>query len=132
MSPRNALAAKRYIIHGGMQPTIEPSGHPDSAAPATKRRLPATTLPDYRESRRGWGLLSALLHVLVIALLLTPIATHTGDVTEKPQGAGGLGPAGGGGGGRRGTGDAPQVRSVRVEPVPAQTPQAVTPPPTPP
>lgn len=131
MSPRNALAAQRYIIPGGMKPTIEPSGHPDGAAPATKRRLPATMLPEYRESRRGWGVLSALLHLLVIALLVTPFATHTGNVTEKPQGAGGPGPAGGGGGGRRGTGGAEHVRYVKIQPAAVVAQKPVTPPPVP-
>lgn len=129
MSPRNALAATRYTSIGGMQPTTEHSGTP--ALRATTRRLPATTLPEFRESRRGWGLLSMLLHVLVIALLIVPVATHTGDVIERPQGAGGPGPAGGGGGGRRGTGGVERVHYVRVQPV-QPAPRAVTPPPIPP
>jgi hypothetical protein len=79
-------------------------------------------MPVAREDRRGWGLLSLLLHILVIVLLLMPVATHTGDVQEKPQGAGGPGPAGGGGGGHRGTGGIQEhVRYIRV----AQTPPPV-------
>lgn len=85
-------------------------------------------LPEQRESRRGWGVLSALLHVLVIALLITPAAIHTGNVIERPQGAGGAGPAGGGGGGRRGTGGVQQVHYIRVQPVNVAA-QTVTPPP---
>jgi len=115
---------------------MQTSGDPNRAsAPAFARRrsLPATGLPVRRDDRRGWGFLSALLHVLVIALLITPIATHEGLVTERPQGAGGPGPAGGGGGGKRGTGGVQeQVRYVRVAPppAPALTPQiAVVPPP---
>jgi len=75
-------------------------------------------------------LLSALLHALLIALLITPLATHEGVVIERPQGAGGAGPAGGGGGGRRGTGGVQErVRYVQVAP-PAPKPQAsIVPPP---
>ena len=68
------------------------------------RVLPATRLPELRESRRGSGLVSLLLHVLIILLLVVPFASHTADVVERPQGAGGPSPAGGGGGGHRGTG----------------------------
>ena len=112
-----------------MQSTTEQHG--TSTVRANRRRLPATTLPEHRESRRGWGLLSFLLHVLVIALLVAPVATHTGNVIERPQGAGGPGPAGGGGGGRRGTGGVERVHYVRVEPVRVAV-QSVTPPPVPP
>jgi protein TonB len=125
MSPRNALAAKRHTNFGGMQRTAD---QPRTAtAQPGKRRLPATTLPERRESRRGWGLLSMLLHVLVIALLVAPAALHTGNVIERAQGAGGRGPAGGGGGGRQGTGGTPQVHYVRVEAA-QPTPPAVLPP----
>lgn len=126
MSHRNALAAKGHITTGAMQRTAEHIEIP--TARPIKRRLPATMLPERRERRRGWGLLSALLHVLVIALLISPAALHTGDVVERPQGAGGPGPAGGGGGGRRGTGGVEQVHYIRVEPVRVAV-QPVTPPP---
>jgi len=98
--------------------------------PARQRSLPAVGLPVRREDRRGWGLLSALLHALLIALLITPLATHEGIVIERPQGAGGPGPAGGGGGGKRGTGGVQEhIRYVQVAP-PAPKPQAaVVPPP---
>jgi hypothetical protein len=89
-------------------------------------------LPVQREDRRGWGLFSALLHALIIALLMAPVALHTGDVIERPQGAGGPGPAGGGGGGKRGTGGIlERVKFVAVVP-PQPEPvvkQVVTPPP---
>jgi periplasmic protein TonB len=129
MTPRHALAVKRHTNPGGMQRTTEQVD--ESTAQPTRRRLPAATLPEYRESRRGWGLLSALLHVLLIALLIMPMATHTGDVVERPQGAGGPGPAGGGGGGRRGTGGVEHVQYVKVEAAPVAT-RPVTPPPVPP
>src|SRR5262249_11321592 len=89
------------------------------------RHLPATGMPVSREDRRGWGLLSLALHILVIILLLTDFTRlPPGVVVERPQGAGGPGPAGGGGGGHRGTGGIQErVRYIRV----AQTP----PPPTP-
>jgi len=87
-------------------------------------------MPVARENRRGWGLLSALVHVLIILLLITPVAGHTGDVTERPQGAGGAGPAGGGGGGRRGTGGVRErVKYVQVAAAAAPTPVPVVPPP---
>ena len=134
MTPRSALAAKRRIRPGDMEPKIEQPGN-STPRVARKRRLPATTLPEYRESRRGWGLLSTLLHALVIALLIAPAAIHTGDVIERMQGAGGPGPAGGGGGGRRGTGGVERVHYVRVEQAPAAqqavTPAPVVPPPKP-
>jgi periplasmic protein TonB len=105
------------------QSTMNPSAEPNrSAAPRARRhrRLPATGLPVIGEDRRGWGLLSTLLHVLLILLLVTPLATHEGVVIERPQGAGGLGPAGGGGGGRRGTGgEREAVNYVKVAPAPA-------------
>jgi protein TonB len=108
-------------------PDLNRSSPPRSAR---SRPLPAVGLPVRRENRRGWGLLSALLHALLVALLITPLATHEGLVIERPQGAGGPGPAGGGGGGHRGTGGNPeQVHYVKVAP-PAPKPQAaVVPPP---
>ncbi len=110
-----------------MNSPAEPQ-HPNGRAAVSRRPLPATGLPAAREDRRGWGVLSALVHVLVIALLIVPIATHTGDVTERPQGAGGVGPAGGGGGGHRGTGGIQErVTYVRVTPVPAATPPVAPP-----
>lgn len=101
---------------------------------ARPRHLPATGMPAAREDRRGWGLLSFLLHALIIVLLLTDFSRlHTGNVIEKPQGAGGPGPAGGGGGGHRGTGGIQEhVRYVKVVQAPPPTPTekpVVTPPP---
>jgi protein TonB len=117
------------------QPKVAPVTSSPSARP---RSLPATGLPVERQDRRGWGLFSALVHALIIALLLSPAALHTGDVIERPQGAGGPGPAGGGGGGKRGTGGIQEkVKYVAVapqpEPVvkPAVTPPPVVVPPTP-
>ncbi|MDB4876348.1 MAG: hypothetical protein JWM41_2794 [Gemmatimonadetes bacterium] len=113
-----------------MNPPNEPNR---SSAPAAARRrpLPATGLPVAREDRRGWWLLSLLLHVLLLVLLITPLATHEGIVIEKAQGAGGLGPAGGGGGGNRGTGGVREkVAYVQVAPPPkpAVQPPVVPPP----
>lgn len=71
-----------------------------------------------------------LLHVLVIALLVSPAAIHTGNVIERPQGAGGAGPAGGGGGGRLGTGGIQRVHYVRVQSAPVAT-RPMLPPPVP-
>ena len=126
---RGALAVRQ---RSSMQTSVDPN-RASAPAFARQRSLPATGLPARRDDRRGWGLLSALLHVLVVALLITPVATHEGLVTERPQGAGGPGPAGGGGGGKRGTGGVKeQIHYVRVAPPPAPvpTPQvAVVPPP---
>lgn len=82
-------------------------------------------MPVVRDDRRGWSLLSLMLHVLLIVLLTADLATHEGMVIERPQGAGGLGPAGGGGGGKRGTGGVKErVAYVQVTP---PTPRAVQP-----
>jgi len=98
-----------------------------------RRSLPATGMPVAKDSRRAGGLVSLLLHILLVLLLVMPVATHTGNVIEREQGAGGPGPAGGGGGGRRGTGgDQERVHYVVTAPPPAATPVAqpvVTPPP---
>jgi protein TonB len=65
-------------------------------------------------------LLSLAFHVLLIALLVTPLAVRNA-IVERDQGAGGLGPAGGGGGGHRGTGGSTsdateQLRYVQLAP----------------
>jgi periplasmic protein TonB len=111
-----------------MNPPVEPNRFP--ARPARARRIPATGLPVAREDRRGWGILSLLLHVLLIILLTTDAALHTGAVTEIPQGAGGVGPVGGGGGGKRGTGGVQEhVDYVKIAPPVVATPVvAVVPP----
>jgi protein TonB len=94
--------------------------------------LPATGLPVSRESRRASGVVSALIHILIVFLIAAPVASHTGLVIERPQGAGGPGPAGGGGGGRRGTGGVQErVQYIQVTPAAPPVAQAVIPPPTP-
>jgi periplasmic protein TonB len=126
---RGALAVRQ---RPSMQTSVDPNRAPERRV-ARRRTLPATGLPVRRDDRRGWGVVSALLHLLAVALLITPVATHEGLVTERPQGAGGPGPAGGGGGGKRGTGGVQErVRYVRVAPPPAPVPVpqiAVVPPP---
>jgi periplasmic protein TonB len=113
-----------------MTQPISQRADPISAPTATHRRLPATGLPESGEDRRGWGLLSLALHILVILLLVSDFTTHTGDVKERPQGAGGPGPAGGGGGGHRGTGGIQErVRYVRVAEAPPPVPTPVVKPP---
>ncbi|HEX4681126.1 MAG TPA: hypothetical protein VH277_00385, partial [Gemmatimonadaceae bacterium] len=100
------------------------------------RRLPATGMPVNGEGRRTSSLVSLLIHILIILLIAMPIATHTGDVKEMLQGAGGPGPAGGGGGGHNGSGgqrEHVQYVAVRPPPAPAPKPAVVIPPPvTPP
>src|SRR5262245_45365495 len=108
------------------------------------RALPALRLPAWREKRRASALASVLLHALILALVLyAPEESHEALVIERPQGAGGPGPAGGGGGGRRGTGGVTQrIHFIRVAPQPAQpatvpppvvvpTPKPIVPPPEP-
>jgi protein TonB len=96
---------------------------PAQPARPRERHLPAAMLPERFEDRRGWGLVSAAIHALIIILLVFPFATHTGIVIERPQGAGGPGPAGGGGGGHRGTGGQDRVHYIKVAPPPEPTPQ---------
>jgi periplasmic protein TonB len=114
------------------EPSMTQPSDPDRStgrAVSRRRSLPATGLPAKREDRRGWGLVSLLLHALLVALLITPLANHEGIVIERPQGAGGAGPAGGGGGGTRGTGGAREkVNYVQVTPPPAPQQVAVIPP----
>src|SRR5262245_31921806 len=127
MSPGALAAHRRSRMPESAQPKVAPVTSSPSARP---RSLPATGLPVERQDRRGWGLFSALLHALIIALLMSPAALHTGDVIERPQGAGGPGPAGGGGGGKRGTGGIQEhVKYVAVAPQPEPVKPAVTPPP---
>lgn len=104
-----------------------------SSAPGRRpRRLPATGLPAPREDRRLSSALAIALHILVIMLIIGPAVSHTGIVIERPQGAGGLGPAGGGGGGKRGSGGTQErVTYVRPAPPPAAVVAAVIPPPKP-
>jgi hypothetical protein len=111
-----------------MTQPISQRATPIRAPTVAHRRLPATGLPASRENRRGWGLLSLALHILVILLLITDFSRlHTGPVIERPQGAGGPGPAGGGGGGHRGTGGIQErVRYIRVAEVPPPAPPKPT------
>jgi outer membrane biosynthesis protein TonB len=95
-----------------------------------QRRLPATGMPVKGEGRRGSSVVSLLIHVLIIVLIAMPVATHTGDVKEILQGAGGPGPIGGGGGGHNGNGGIiEKVHYVAVAPAPKPAPAAVVPPP---
>ena len=64
---RGALAVRQ---RSSMQTSVDPN-RASARAFARQRSLPATGLPARRDDRRGWGLLSALLHVLVVALLIT-------------------------------------------------------------
>ena len=125
MSP-GAASARKLPLMSDPQPT-----DPNSSG-RRPRRLPATGLPVERDNRRLSGVVSALIHLAIIFLLTMPIATHTGIVIERAQGAGGAGPAGGGGGGRQGTGGVQErVHYIEVAPAAAPAPQVVVPPPTP-
>jgi protein TonB len=109
----------------------------ESPAPSGRGKLrPLVGIPGVKPAAdwRG-GIISFVLHALVILLLLLPaFVPEALDFVQ--QGAGGPGPAGGGGGGRRGTGGlftpdrAERLRYVeppRTQPVP--TPAPVVPPP---
>ncbi len=115
------------------QLSMSPDEQSRQSAPVAvrPRSLPATGLPVKREDRRGWGLLSLLLHLALIFLITADLASHTGDVIEREQGAGGLGPAGGGGGGKLGTGGV-RERVTYVQAAPAPAAPAVQPPVVPP
>ena len=120
-----ALAAERFrMTQPAQQLPFPPSPR--------QRALPATGMPVGREDRRGSGLISALIHALIVMLLVTDLTTHTGMVEEKPQGAGGPGPAGGGGGGKRGTGGVKErvqyVQAPPPKPVEVLKPTVVPPP----
>lgn len=108
-----------------MDATTQPTT--SQVEPAVKRRrLPATGLPVSREDRRGWSVVSALIHLLIILLLVVPVATHEGFVQEIAQGAGGPGLAGGGGGGKRGTGGViEKIHYIQVAPPPTPAPTPV-------
>ena len=105
---------------------------------SSKKRRPYRAPVGIPKGREDWRVgtgISIVLHVLIIALLLMPLAL-TGDILQLDQGAGGPGPAGGGGGGTRGTGalKAELLQFVRIAPPPppAPTPRpkvAVPPPP---
>jgi periplasmic protein TonB len=85
-------------------------------------------MPKGRDDWRLGSVISALVHLGIIVLLVTPFAMMD-EVIERPQGAGGPGAAGGGGGGTRGTGSlrAELLRFVRVAPPPpAPVPAAIT------
>jgi protein TonB len=117
--------------------STEPNRPLDSRGPSAGvrrvRRLPATGMPVKAEGRRTSSVVSVLIHLLIILLIAMPVASHTGDVKEVPQGAGGAGPAGGGGGGHNGNGGVQErVHYVAVAPAPTPTPAAVVPPVIPP
>lgn len=87
-------------------------------------------MPKGKENGRAAAVLSVLAHILVIALLVTPIAAVHHDIVQREQGAGGAGPAGGGGGGRGGSGGEPRdvrerLRYIVVTPKPVPTPTTI-------
>jgi protein TonB len=101
-----------------------------------RRELPALGLPRSRDNRRASAVLSVLLHALIVMLLVTPFAVHHA-IVEIAQGAGGAGPAGGGGGGHGGTGGVQthheRLQFIQVAPpaAAATTPPEQIVPPTP-
>ncbi len=118
---RASLVKSATVANVALVTSQSPPAPADSAAPR-ERHLPAATLPERLEDRRGWGAVSAAIHILLVVLLVWPWASHDAPVIETPQGAGGPGPAGGGGGGHRGTGGQDRVHYVKVAPPPEPTP----------
>lgn len=94
-------------------------------------------MPGGRNDWRMGSVISALVHLGLLILLISPFAM-LGNVSEIAQGAGGPGPAGGGGGGNRGSGAMRAELLKFVQVAPAQTPTPAVPevkpppPPTPP
>jgi periplasmic protein TonB len=90
-------------------------------------------LPEKRENRAFGGVVSLLLHLLILLLLISPFVAPD-EFQKILHGAGGKGPVGGGGGGHRGTGGQTRVAREHVEMVslaPQAKPQppAIKPPP---
>src|ERR1043165_6944644 len=116
-----------------LMPPASPTVPPRARAVRT-RRLPAVGMPVAGERKRGWALVSVVVHALVIALLLNHVAEagHDGNPTEVEQGAGGKGSAGGGGG-HGGTGGerVERLEYIKLAPPPPTvqpTPTVVPPP----
>ncbi|HVE78885.1 MAG TPA: hypothetical protein VNA89_08495 [Gemmatimonadaceae bacterium] len=115
------------------------SDHPTDRTPGRPGARPTLRPPiglPLRRERGGWSAVLALLvHVAIVALLITPLVAPD-VVREAIQGAGGPGPAGGGGGGTSGTGYSRRdliretLHYVPMQPTPAPVPPppAVTPP----
>ena len=103
---------------------VQPTTGPSSSF-VRRRELPALGLPPARENRRASALLSVLLHALIVMLLVTPFAVHHA-IVEVEQGAGGAGPAGGGGGGHGGTGGV-QTQQERLQFIHVAPPAAAAP-----
>ena len=103
--------------------------------PARRPRYrPPVGIPAGIPETRTWrgALASIVLHGLIIALLLVPLAAPQLLPEMLQQGAGGPGPAGGGGGGPRGSGGEKleeRVRYIEVKPAapPSTTPSIVPP-----
>ena len=113
-----------------MSPHPAPS-EPPSARPPYR---PPIGVPAERDSRWA-GAVSVLLHALLIALMIVPLAIVR-DAPDASRGAGGAGAAGGGGGGSRGGGATfvkEGLRFVQVvpPPPPPPPPAAVLVPPVP-
>lgn len=114
-------------------PSRPEGGPPDAASTrgGRPRYRPPVGIPDALPEVPWWrgSVVSILLHALVIALLLVPLAAPELLPEILNQGAGGPGPAGGGGGGRRGTGGESLEERVRYIDV-APPPPAAAPDPT--
>ena len=102
------------------------------------RFRPPVGIPDATPQVSTWrgAVVSIVLHGLLIALLLVPLAAPQLLPEMMQQGAGGPGPAGGGGGGTGGTGGEKleeRVRYIEVAPPPpAPSTPSILPPLTPP
>ena len=107
-----------------MAPIIPSSNAPVPETPTRRRRQYRVPLgmPGGRPDWRMGSAVSALIHLAIIFLILSPFGVMA-NIIAIEQGAGGEGPAGGGGGGNRGTGRirAEALKFVRVAP-PMPTP----------
>ena len=124
-----AFPARDYSSLDVTVTPLEPS------ARRVRRRVPNARMPKDREDWRIGSDVSALVHLLVLVLLVSPLLI-TAELTPIAQGAGGPGPAGGGGGSSGGEGLKRELlQFVRVAPPAARPaaaqPKVVVPPPRP-
>jgi TonB family protein len=109
-------------------PPIPFDAPPPVPAPGERPRYrPPIGIPVDKSRRVGGMIVSAVLHLLLIALLIVPFTSP--ELIREVMGAGGPGPAGGGGGGNKGNGGQPkQERAQYVNVTPPPPRPAVVPP----
>lgn len=118
---------KRWVVYTcSVNVTVatlpEPTVPAISSPPKRRPYRAPMGLPGRHQDWRGSSAFAVAFHLLIAALVLSPIAVVS-DVFEIPQGAGGFGPAGGGGGGTRGTGQIRAEAIKFVQPAPPPPPE---------